>query len=128
MTLEIERNSSGEKQVVTHSIHYHAPWKWYDYFTFNIDHKVIGIQYLVTAFLFYLIGGLMAMAIRVELATPDSDLLDPNLYNAFMTNHGTIMILIWITGFRGMIPLLCFGLSDGEINNWLLQGVKQTAS
>jgi cytochrome c oxidase subunit I len=128
MTLEIERNSSGEKQVVTHSIHYHAPWKWYDYFTFNIDHKVIGIQYLVTAFLFYLIGGLMAMAIRVELATPEADLLDPNLYNAFMTNHGTIMILIWITRSRDIIFLLRLGFTNGETNNWLLQGVKQTAS
>ena len=45
-------------------------WKWQDYFTFNVDHKVIGIQYLVTAFVFYLIGGLMAVALRVELATP----------------------------------------------------------
>ena len=69
-------------------------WKWYHYFTFNVDHKVIGIQYLVTAFVFYLIGGLMAVAMRAELATPDADLLDPNLYNAFLTNHGTIMILI----------------------------------
>src|SRR6056297_2395374 len=71
-------------------------WKWQDYFTFNVDHKVIGIQYLVTAFVFYLIGGLMAVALRVELATPESDFLDPNLYNAFMTNHGTIMIFLWI--------------------------------
>jgi cytochrome c oxidase subunit 1 len=32
-------------------------WKWYHYFTFNVDHKVIGIQYLVMSFIFYLIGG-----------------------------------------------------------------------
>ncbi|MBW4512370.1 MAG: cytochrome c oxidase subunit I [Scytonematopsis contorta HA4267-MV1] len=117
MTLEIQRDSSSEKQVVTHSVHYHAPWKWYDYFTFNIDHKVIGIQYLVTAFLFYLVGGLMAMAIRVELATPDSDLLDPNLYNAFMTNHGTIMIFFWIVpsaigGFGNYLVPLMLGCRD----------------
>lgn len=98
MTLQLPQNSpSGKKPenvVVTqrHTTHQKA-WKWHDYFTFNVDHKVIGIQYLVTAFGFYLIGGLMAVAMRTELATPDPDVLDPNLYNAFMTNHGTIMIL-----------------------------------
>ncbi len=80
------------------SLAHHTPhppaWKWYHYFTFNTDHKVIGIQYLVTAFIFYLIGGLMAVAMRMELATPDADLVEPNFYNALMTNHGTIMILL----------------------------------
>lgn len=92
MTLEIPQDKHTHLQLHT-TTHSHKPWKWYHYFTFNVDHKVIGLQYLVTAFIFYLIGGLMAMGIRAELATPDADLLDPNLYNAFMTNHGTIMIL-----------------------------------
>jgi len=92
-------------------------WKWRDYFTFNVDHKVIGIQYLVTAFLFYLIGGLMAIAIRTELATPDADFIDPNLYNAFMTNHGTIMIFLWIVpsaigGFGNYLIPLMIGARD----------------
>ncbi|HEY9658821.1 MAG TPA: cbb3-type cytochrome c oxidase subunit I, partial [Allocoleopsis sp.] len=84
------------QQVSTPEAVKHKAWKWYDYFTFNIDHKVIGIQYLVTAFFFYLIGGMMAVAMRTELATPDPDFLAPELYNAFMTNHGTIMIFLWI--------------------------------
>jgi len=92
-------------------------WKWYDYFTFNVDHKVIGIQYLVTAFVFYLIGGLMAVAIRTELAIPDADVLDPNLYNAFMTNHGTIVIFLWIVpsaigGFGNFLVPLMIGARD----------------
>ncbi|MGK7887760.1 MAG: cytochrome c oxidase subunit I [Leptolyngbyaceae cyanobacterium] len=92
-------------------------WKWYDYFTFNIDHKVIGIQYLVTSFVFYLIGGLMALAMRTELATPDSDMLDPELYNAFLTNHGTIMIFMWIVpaaigGFGNYLVPLMIGARD----------------
>ncbi|MER3589979.1 MAG: cytochrome c oxidase subunit I, partial [Mastigocladus sp. ERB_26_1] len=81
MTLKIPRNQPPGKEatiVVAGTTHHHPEaWKWYDYFTFNVDHKVIGIQYLVTAFLFYLIGGLMAVAMRAELATPDADLLDP---------------------------------------------------
>jgi cytochrome c oxidase subunit I len=106
-------------QVAVHQNHSPHPqaWKWYDYFTFNTDHKVIGIQYLVTAFLFYLIGGLMAVAMRAELATPDSDLLDPNLYNAFLTNHGTIMIFLWIVpsaigGFGNYLVPLMIGARD----------------
>ena len=92
-------------------------WKWYDYFTFNIDHKVIGIQYIVTGFVFYLIGGLMAMVMRAELYTPDADLIDPNLYNALLTNHGTIMIFMWIVpaaigGFGNYLLPLMIGARD----------------
>ncbi|BAZ04231.1 cytochrome c oxidase subunit I [Calothrix sp. NIES-3974] len=92
-------------------------WKFKDYFTFNTDHKVIGIQYLVTAFAFYLIGGLMAVAMRTELSTPDADLLNPNIYNAFMTNHGTIMIFLWIVpsaigGFGNYLIPLMIGARD----------------
>jgi len=95
----------------------HKAWKWYDYFTFNVDHKVIGIQYLVTSFIFYLIGGLMAVAMRTELATADPDVLDPTLYNAFLTNHGTIMIFLWIVpaaigGFGNYLVPLMIGARD----------------
>ncbi|AFZ01049.1 cytochrome c oxidase subunit I [Calothrix sp. PCC 6303] len=98
MTIQLDKVSSDTEHP--------KAWKWYHYFTFNIDHKVIGIQYLVTSFLFYLIGGLMAVVMRLELATPDSDVLDPNLYNAFMTNHGTIMILDWLCRCRDMMKLV----------------------
>jgi cytochrome c oxidase subunit 1 len=92
-------------------------WKWYDYFTFNVDHKVIGIQYLVSAFIFYLVGGFMAVLMRTELATPDSDFINPNLYNAFLTNHGTIMIFLWIIpaaigGFGNYLIPLMIGARD----------------
>ena len=110
--------SAGTPTVADHShTHIHKPWKWYDYFTFNVDHKVIGIQYLVTTFVFYLIGGLMAVAMRTELATPDPDFIDPSLYNAFLTNHGTIMIFMWIVpasigGFGNYLVPLMIGARD----------------
>ena len=88
---QLEHPQNTEHKVAAHA--HPEAWKWYHYFTFNVDHKVIGIQYLVTAFIFYIIGGLMAVAMRAELATADPDVLDPDLYNAFLTNHGTIMIL-----------------------------------
>ncbi len=92
-------------------------WRWYEYFTFNVDHKVIGIQYLVTSFFFYLIGGLMAIAMRTELATPNPDFIDPSLYNAFLTNHGTIMIFLWVVpgaigGFGNYLIPLMIGARD----------------
>lgn len=97
--------------------HHPTAWKWYDYFTFNVDHKVIGIQYLVTAFFFYLVGGAMAVAMRTELTTADSDFLPPALYNAFITNHGTIMIFLWVVpsaigGFGNYLVPLMIGARD----------------
>ena len=92
-------------------------WKWYHYFTFNVDHKVIGIQYLVTSFFFYLVGGAMALTMRAELSTPNADLIDPNFYNALLTNHGTIMIFLWIVpgaigGFGNYLVPLMIGARD----------------
>lgn len=56
----------------------HQERKWTDYFTFCTDHKVIGIQYLVTSFAFYFIGGAFAEILRTELATPTPILLRPS--------------------------------------------------
>jgi cytochrome c oxidase subunit 1 len=78
---------------------------------------VIGIQYLVTSFIFYLIGGFMAVLMRTELATANADFLNPTLYNAFLTNHGTIMIFLWIVpaaigGFGNYLIPLMIGARD----------------
>ncbi|MCT7972676.1 cytochrome c oxidase subunit I [Laspinema olomoucense] len=87
-----------------------TPWR--DYFGFSTDHKVIGIQYLVCTFIFYLIGGALATAVRTELATPDSDFVSRELYNGLFTIHATVMIFLWIvpagTGAFGnyLIPLM----------------------
>ncbi|MHC5831283.1 MAG: cytochrome c oxidase subunit I, partial [Nostoc sp.] len=49
---------------------------WRQYFSFSTDHKVIGVQYMVMTFIFFLLGGLLAMIIRAELLTPESNLVD----------------------------------------------------
>lgn len=105
-----------EEKANTHSSHPEA-WKWYDYFTFNVDHKVIGIQYLVFSFAAYLAAGVMALIMRTELYTPDADVVDPSLYNAFMTNHGTLMIFFWVVpaaigGFGNFLIPLMIGARD----------------
>lgn len=85
---------------------------WREYFGFSTDHKVIGIQYLVLTFIFYLIGGALATAVRLELATPAVDVVSRDLYNQLFTVHATVMIFLWIvpagSGAFGnyLIPLL----------------------
>ena len=84
---------------------------WWQYLRFSTDHKVIGIQYMVTTFFFFLLGGFFAMLVRAELMTPPSDLFDRPLYNALFTMHGTVMIFLWIIPFNVglanyLIPLM----------------------
>ncbi|HEY9295935.1 MAG TPA: cytochrome c oxidase subunit I, partial [Phormidium sp.] len=90
---------------------------WRKYFGFSTDHKVIGIQYLVTTFVFYLIGGVLASAVRTELATPDSDFVSREMYNSLFTVHATIMIFLWIVpagtgGFGNYLIPLMVGAKD----------------
>jgi cytochrome c oxidase subunit I len=96
--------------------HHEAERKWWHYFTFCTDHKVIGIQYLVTSFIFYLIGGSLATAIRTELATPSPDFVTPEVYNGLLTLHGTVMIFLWIVpagaGLANFLIPLMIGARD----------------
>jgi cytochrome c oxidase subunit 1/cytochrome c oxidase subunit I+III len=60
----------------------------------SIDHKQIGIMYLLMALLFFLLGGFEAMMIRLQLAQPNQAILSPHAYNEFFTMHGTTMIFL----------------------------------
>jgi len=60
------------------------------------DHKRIAILYLISISVFFLIGGLMAVAIRVELATPAGDLVEPDTYNRLFTMHGVLMVFLFL--------------------------------
>jgi len=86
------------------------------YISWNTDHKVIGIQYLVTTFTFFLIGGALAMVMRTELNQPGVDLLNGAEYNRFMTNHGSVMLFLWIipvfSGFANFMLPIMIGAKD----------------
>src|SRR6186997_1305540 len=60
------------------------------------DHKRIAIMYLITISLFFMAGGLFASAIRLELLTPASDLLQTATYNRVFTAHGVLMIFFFL--------------------------------
>jgi cytochrome c oxidase subunit 1 len=61
------------------------------------DHKTIGLMYLVTSFVFFTIGGSMALMMRAELARPGLQFLSNEQYNQLFTMHGTIMLLFFAT-------------------------------
>ncbi len=87
------------------------------YLAWSIDHKVIGIQYMVTSFLFFLIGGSLAWLIRIELLTPEASLMaNGNAYNTLFTMHGTIMIFFFVipmmAGFGNYLVPLMLGAKD----------------
>ncbi|GAA4506702.1 MULTISPECIES: cytochrome c oxidase subunit I [Nonomuraea] len=80
------------------------------------DHKVIGYLYLISSFGFFLIGGVMAMIIRAELAAPGLQVVDAETYNQMFTMHGTIMLLLFATplfaGFANAVMPLQIGAPD----------------
>src|SRR5512139_2689176 len=59
-----------------------------------VDHKQIGILYLVTAFAFFLVGGILALLMRLQLAQPNSHVLSNADYNQAFTMHGTTMVFL----------------------------------
>src|SRR5437868_7579108 len=94
------------------------------------DHKKIGIMYVGTTFLFFLAGGLLALGIRTQLATPDGTLLTAQQYNEAFTMHGTTMVFLFVvpvwTGFANYIIPLQIGARDmafprlNALSYWLL--------
>ncbi|TDU74285.1 cytochrome c oxidase subunit 1 [Streptomyces sp. KS 21] len=80
------------------------------------DHKVIGNMYLVTAFGFFLFGGVLALVMRAELARPGLQIVSAEQYNQLFTLHGTIMMLLFatptFTGFANAIMPLQIGAPD----------------
>jgi cytochrome c oxidase subunit I+III len=88
---------------------------WLGFFT-TVDHKKIGIRYIVTAFTFFFIAGAMALVMRAQLAQPDNHVVSPEAYNQLFTMHGTIMIFLFNTpvlfGFGNYLMPLMLGSRD----------------
>ncbi|HEY7668458.1 MAG TPA: cytochrome c oxidase subunit I [Actinomycetota bacterium] len=85
----------------------HGLWSWFT----TVDHKKIGILYGVTAFVFFLIGGIEALLIRAQLAQPDGTLLNADQYNQIFTMHGLTMVFLFVMPmssafFNYLIPLM----------------------
>jgi cytochrome c oxidase subunit I+III len=61
----------------------------------EVDHKAIGRRFIVTAFGFFALGGILAGLMRIQLAKPDNTFLNPDLYNQIFTTHGTTMMFLF---------------------------------
>ena len=77
----------------------------------SVDHKQLGIMYLLGAFVFFLVAGVLALLMRIQLAVPNNHFLSPQVYNQFFTMHGTTMIFLVVVpllvGFATyMVPLM----------------------
>src|SRR3954471_12268071 len=102
---------------------------WTSWIT-TTDHKRIGIMYLVTTFAFFLIGGVEALMMRLQLGAPDNTLLQPQTYNQLFTMHGTTMIFLFVVpvwaGFANYFIPLMIGARDmafprlNALSYWLL--------
>src|ERR1700730_4900231 len=82
----------------------------------TIDHKKLGIMYIITAFFFFLVGGTEALLVRTQLAVPDGKVLSAEIYNQVFTMHGTTLIVLFcmlmLTGFGNYIVPLMIGARD----------------
>ncbi|ROQ40876.1 cytochrome c oxidase subunit 1 [Frondihabitans sp. PhB188] len=83
----------------------------------STDHKVLGYMYLITSFIYFLIGGVMALIIRAQLFAPGLDIVQTKeQYNQLFTMHGTVMLLLFATplfsGFANAIMPLQIGAPD----------------
>ncbi|QBI21848.1 cytochrome c oxidase subunit I [Egibacter rhizosphaerae] len=87
-------------------------WSWVT----TVDHKRIGILYFVTAFTFFVIAGIQALLIRVQLAGPDGQVLNADQYNQLFTMHGLTMIFLALmplsAGFFNYVLPLQIGARD----------------
>src|SRR6476469_5413682 len=108
----------------------HGAKSWKSYFYPNTDHKVIGVQYVVTSFVFMWIGGLMAMLMRAELAAPGRQFVDANTYNGLFSVHASLLIFLFIipvfAGLANFVLPLMIGAPDmafprlNALSYWLL--------
>jgi cytochrome c oxidase subunit 1 len=108
----------------------HGAKSWRDYFRVNTDHKVIGVQYLVTTIFFFLTGGMLAMLVRAELAKPGIQYVDQQTFNGLFSVHAALMIFLFIipafAGLANYVVPLMLGAADmafprlNALSFWLL--------
>jgi cytochrome c oxidase subunit 1 len=117
-------------QVVAHEVAQPRQTKrWLDWLT-TTDHKKIGIMYLVTTFVFFMLGGVEALLMRAQLGVPNNTLLSSEHYNQLLTLHGTTMIFLFVVpvmaGFGNYFLPLMIGARDmafprlNALSFWLL--------
>ncbi|MGH2831259.1 MAG: cytochrome c oxidase subunit I [Solirubrobacteraceae bacterium] len=115
-------------QIIAHEAR-PGPRGWASWIT-TTDHKRIGIMYMVTTFVFFCLGGVEALMMRLQLGAPENTLVPPQVYNQLFTMHGSTMIFLFVVPmFAGLanyfVPLMV-GARDmafprlNALSYWLL--------
>ena len=115
-------------QVSAHRVEREARG-WTSWIT-TTDHKRIGIMYMVTTFVFFCLGGVEALIMRLQLGAPNNTLVTPQTYNQLFTMHGTTMIFLFVVpmmaGLANYFVPLMIGARDmafprlNALSYWLL--------
>jgi cytochrome c oxidase subunit I len=129
LSTEPERNPRGalwtrpRPQIIAHELE--RPQRGWVAWLTTTDHKRIGILYLCTCLVFFSLGGVEALLMRIQLGAPENTFLTPEKYNQVMTLHGTTMIFlvivpVWV-GFANYFVPLMIGARDvafPRLNAW----------
>ena len=87
-------------------------WGWLT----NVDHKSVAVRYIVTAFVFFLLGGIQAGLMRLQLARPENRLLGPDEYSQIFSTHGTTMMFLFAVPIVTAVGLYLVPLMIGTRN------------
>ena len=130
MSITTEQAIRPVPQVVASKLEFPRTSKrWIDWIT-TTDHKKIGIMYLVTTMVFFMLGGIEALLMRAQLSEPNNTLLSGQHYNQLLTMHGTTMVFLFVVpimaGFGNYFVPLMIGARDmafprlNALSFWLL--------
>ncbi len=130
MTITSQRVDRPVPQVATHEVtRPRTSKKWVDW-VMTTDHKKIGIMYLVLTFVFFALGGVEALLMRLQLGVPNNTLISNEHYNQLLTLHGTTMVFLFVVpvfaGFGNYFVPLMIGARDmafprlNALSFWLL--------
>ena len=127
-TPQLTSTQTAVPQIVAHEVP--TPQTGWMAWLTTTDHKKIGILYMVTTFVFFMMGGIEALLMRLQLSAADNTLLTPGTYNALFTMHGTTMIFLFVVpmmaGFGNYFVPLMIGARDmafpklNALSYWLL--------
>ncbi len=122
------RELGGSPEIVLHGRRERQSG-WLEWLT-TTDHKKIGIMYLFATFVFFIIGGVEALVMRLQLAQPNGTVVTPETYNGLVTMHGTTMVFLFVVpvlaGFGNYMVPLMIGARDmafprlNALSFWLL--------
>src|ERR671920_1490033 len=93
-SLDYAARRAARPQIITGAVR-PEPKGWTSWIT-TTDHKKIGILYLWTVAVFFVLGGVEALLIRLQLGVPENTLLSPEKYNQLFTLHGTTMVFLFV--------------------------------